>query len=62
MPRIARRLCDGFNYHVLNRGNGKQEVFHKDLDYKNFIELMKETKDRYAIKIRENREGNRGGA
>ncbi len=33
MPRVARGLVDGFVYHILNRGNGKQEVFHKDQDY-----------------------------
>ena len=51
MPRIARGLVNGFVYHVLNRGNGGQEVFHKDQDYEAFIELMKEVKARYDIKI-----------
>ena len=30
MPRIARGLADGHFYHVLNCGNGRQNVFHKD--------------------------------
>ena len=51
MPRIARGLSDGFIYHVLNRGNGKQEVFHKNQDYKSFVSLMKEAKDQYKIEI-----------
>jgi len=51
MPRIARGLVNGFVYHVLNRGNGGQEVFHKDQDYEAFIDLMKEVKARYDIKI-----------
>ena len=51
MPRIARGLKDGFVYHVLNRGNGKQKVFHKNQDYKAFIALMIEAKKRYDIKI-----------
>jgi len=29
MPRIARGLADGLIYHILNRGNGRQEVFHR---------------------------------
>jgi hypothetical protein len=33
MPRVKRGLVDGFVYHVLNRGNGREEVFHKDQDY-----------------------------
>ena len=51
MPRIARGLVDGFVYHVLNRGNGGQEVFQKDQDYAAFIDLMKEAKARYAVKM-----------
>jgi hypothetical protein len=26
MPRLARDLVDGFVYHVINRGNGRQEI------------------------------------
>jgi putative transposase len=51
MPRVARGLVDGFVYHILNRGNGKQEVFHKDQDYKVFTHLMGEAKTRYSVKI-----------
>jgi hypothetical protein len=41
MPGISRGLADGFVYHVLNRGNGRQEVFHKDKDYDVFIGLIR---------------------
>ena len=51
MPRIARGLVDGFSYHILNRGNGKQEIFHKDQDYEAFVGLMSEAKARYEVKI-----------
>jgi len=51
MPRIARGLVNGFVYHVLNRGNGGQEVFHKNQDYAAFIDLLEEAKARYAVKI-----------
>jgi len=37
MPRIARGLVDGFIYHVLNRGNGRQEIFHREKDYEAFL-------------------------
>ena len=39
MPRIARGLVGGFVYHILNRGNGKQEVFHKDQDYEMYEQI-----------------------
>jgi putative transposase len=51
MPRIMRGLVDGLTYHILNRGNGGQAIFHKEGDYKAFIELMKEAKGRNPIKI-----------
>jgi len=45
MPRIARGLSDGLIYHVINRGNGKQQVFHKEGDYRAFLDLMQEGKE-----------------
>jgi len=49
MPRIARGLADGKIYHVLNRGNAKQEVFHYKEDYSDFMRLLKEAKERFSI-------------
>jgi len=51
MPRIARGLGEGIVYHVLNRGNAGQEIFHKEQDYRAFIDLMKEAKRKFAIKL-----------
>ena len=38
MPRTIRASRANFCYHVLNRGNARNEVFHKDRDYDAFIE------------------------
>ncbi len=51
MPRISRGLVDGSVYHIINRGNGGQVVFHKDTDYGAFIDIMKEAKIQYSINI-----------
>jgi putative transposase len=51
MPRIVRGLADNIVYHVINRGNGRQEVFHKDKDYEAFMKLIAEAKERYTIKL-----------
>jgi putative transposase len=51
MPRIARGLEDDQIYHILNRGNGRNEVFHKNGDFKAFIELLRESKNRYSVDI-----------
>jgi putative transposase len=51
MPRIVRGLGDEVVYHVINRGNGRQEVFRKEKDYEAFLKLMKEAKERYPVKL-----------
>lgn len=49
MPRALREIVEGYPYHILNRGNGKQEIFHKAEDYNAFINLLKEAKERHTI-------------
>jgi putative transposase len=49
MLRITRGFVDGFIYHVINRGNSKQTVFHKDSDYQAFINLMEEAEGKNEI-------------
>ena len=44
MPRSARRSAGGVVYHVLNRGNGRQRLFHKPGDYDAFVELLTDVK------------------
>ncbi|MBI4686037.1 MAG: transposase [Nitrospirae bacterium] len=51
MPRIVRGLGDNIVYHVINRGNGKQKVFHTEKDYGAFMELVKEAKERHSVKL-----------
>jgi len=42
MPRVARQLVNGGIYHLINRGNGQQRVFHKDRDFQAFTDLLAE--------------------
>jgi len=51
MPRVARQLVDGGIYHLINRGNGQQRVFHKDRDFQAFTELLAEMCCRYAVEV-----------
>src|SRR5688572_24903460 len=46
MPRTARASAGNYCYHVLNRGNARQEVFHKPEDYAAFLRLMTEANER----------------
>jgi len=42
MPRSARASAGGYSYHVINRGNARSEVFHKEEDYGAFLRIMAE--------------------
>jgi len=37
-------MIDGFIYHVINRGNGGQTVFHENKDYQAFVDIVKKAK------------------
>jgi len=41
MPRTARAAVGGYCYHVINRGNGRAEVFHKAADFDAFARLLR---------------------
>jgi putative transposase len=51
MPRIARGLSDGSIFHVINRGNGKNDVFHKEGDYYAFLSVIKEARQFFLVDI-----------
>lgn len=51
MPRTFRAAVGGLVYHVLNRGNGRLEIFRKPGDYSAFTELMIQAKERAQIEI-----------
>jgi putative transposase len=51
MPRSARASVGGICYHVLNRGNAKQDVFHKDADYAAFVKLLAESQEQRPMRL-----------
>ena len=51
MPRTARASQAGYCYHVLNRGNGKRTVFHKDKDYLAFLRLLQQAGERCNMRL-----------
>jgi REP element-mobilizing transposase RayT len=51
MPRPKRVAPAGYCYHVLNRGNARQEVFHKPADYAAFLRLFDEAHVRCPMRI-----------
>ncbi|HUY31645.1 MAG TPA: transposase, partial [Pirellulales bacterium] len=51
MARTARASVGGICYHVLNRGNGRAQVFHKDGDFVAFVELMAAACRRLPLRV-----------
>ena len=51
MPRISRASRGGYVYHVLNRGNGRNDVFHKEDDFAAFAGLMREANDKVPMRV-----------
>ncbi len=51
MPRTARASIGRICYHVLNRGNARQDVFHEDEDYQGFTELIGDACDRVPMRV-----------
>ncbi len=38
-------------YHVLNRGNGRMRLFHKERDYDAFERVLSEGLGRYSVDV-----------
>jgi putative transposase len=51
MPRIPRGQAAGYVYHVINRGNGRTQIFHKSQDYQTFLDLLATAKTRQPVKV-----------
>ena len=51
MPRGARAAQGGYCYHILNRGNARRTVFHKDGDFAAFIKLLRQAGERADMRL-----------
>jgi putative transposase len=51
MPRTARASQGGYCYHVLNRGNRRRTVFHKDADFAAFSKLLRQAGERIPMRL-----------
>lgn len=51
MPRTSRASRGGFVYHILNRGNGRSDVFHQHDDFAAFVNLMREAHEKVPMRL-----------
>ncbi|MFO8153454.1 REP-associated tyrosine transposase [Thioalkalivibrio sp.] len=51
MPRRARHYVAGLPYHLVQRGNNRQDCFLDPADYRRYLELWEETSRRYGVAV-----------
>jgi putative transposase len=51
MPRTARIAPRGYVYHVLTRGNNRQDVFKDEKDYQKYLDLLHLYKEKYQFSL-----------
>jgi putative transposase len=51
MPRPLRPIDDGLIYHVINRGNNRQDVFRKQRDFQAFLSALSDLKVRKPFEL-----------
>jgi REP element-mobilizing transposase RayT len=47
MPRKPRLEYENAFYHVMNRGRRREMIFHDDIDYQAFIDILKDVHERF---------------
>jgi len=51
MPRPIRITLPGLVYHIINRGNNRQDVFKDEDDFQTYLKTIKRFKDKYFFKL-----------
>lgn len=51
MSRTARVAPKEYIYHILTRGNNRQNIFKYDKDYKKYLDILQRYKEKYKFKI-----------
>lgn len=51
MPRGPRLALDNSIFHIVNRGNARQEVFHDEGDFEKFLSIVAYYKDQWGFKV-----------
>jgi len=51
MPRKPRFFIPGLATHLVQRGNNRQAIFFEEADYKAYLSLMNEARDRFSCAI-----------
>ena len=51
MPRKARKISKTKVYHIILRGNDRQDIFYDEQDYRKFMNQIVKTKEKYIYEL-----------
>lgn len=51
MPRYKRFTIDNGIYHVMVRGNNRENIFHDEEDFQKYFEIIDDNRKKYEIKV-----------
>jgi putative transposase len=51
MPRTARIAPSDHIFHILTRGNNRQDVFRDEIDYRKYLEILDRYREKFQYKI-----------
>ncbi|MDG1306782.1 MAG: transposase [Porticoccaceae bacterium] len=51
MARLARVVVPNYPHHVTQRGNRRQQTFFSDDDYKAYVDLLAEAKNKAGVEV-----------
>ena len=51
MPTMRRLVADEAIYHIIQRGNNRQNIFREDEDFEKFLTLIRECMNKYTSEL-----------
>ncbi len=51
MPRPPRISLEGLIYHIIQRGNNRQNIFREPEDFETYLSVLKRFKEKYSFKL-----------
>jgi len=51
MPRTARVAPKEYVYHILTRGNNRQDIFKDESDYRKYLEILQRYREKYRFRL-----------
>lgn len=51
MPRTARIVPEEGVFHILTRGNNRQDIFHYPQDFESYLEILKQVQAKHPFKL-----------